>query len=523
MPIAPNEAQRYGRYVLLERIGMGGMAEVFRAVPHGTQGLQRILVLKRILPELCSDPRFVQMFIAEAKISALIAHPNVVQVFDFGRVGDTQFLTMEFIHGRNLRAVMSKVAKLNMTPPPDVMCEIVRQACLGLHHAHVMTNAEGTPLEIVHRDVTPANLMVGFNGAVKVLDFGIARAVGEIFAGNTQPGTMKGKVAYLAPEQIHREKIDHRVDVFTLGIVLHECLTGERLFPGSEPVTAMKAILEQAIVKPSSVNRFVPAKVDEIVGRALARDRGMRYQSAKAMALDLEAALHGMGYQSDRLVTFMNELFADAVAEKKEHVLPRELPGISAALAQADEYLATTKSPAYVAPSPTTDGAGKGARWQTLSLPQKVGIGIVPAVLAALILTVALWPRSAPSPKPRVMPPVAAVKPTGQARVLVSVDSSPQGAAILSDEGNELGKTPRTLEFPVSNTLVRLNVTLSGFVPTVLTVVPDASKPMFAYLKPIAAGKRQAAVKSAARARARPRTRPFVAKPRDAPLNPFAE
>lgn len=460
----PNEAQRYGRYILLERIGSGGMAEVFRAVPFGTQGLQRILVVKRILPELCTEPRFVRMFTAEAKLCAQIAHPNVVQVFDFGHVGDTQFLTMEFIHGRNLRAVMSRMHRLSRTPPPDVMCEIVRQACLGLHHAHSMTNADGSPLQIIHRDVTPANLMIGFNGAVKVLDFGIARAADEIVGANTQPGTLKGKVAYLAPEQLQREKIDHRVDIFTLGIVLHECLTGERLFPGTEPLAAMKAILEQPIPKPSSINSLVPPKVDEIVGRALARQRNLRYQSAQAMALDLEAALHGMGYRSDGLVVFMNQLFDDALVENKERVLPRELPGISAALEQADEYLATTKSARYVAPDAGTGEAKNAARRSVLSLRHKLAIGTALTVLATLILTFTFRSKAISPTEPQLVPPA------------ISYASK----------------------------------------PATVTVMPVVDTALVAPSKPLASSKRKVVPKTAAR------VRPVKAKPKHAPLDPFA-
>jgi len=316
--------QPFGRYQLLEKIGQGGMAEVFRAVAPGAEGFERVVVVKRILPEMSQDKSFVQMFVDEAKISALISHPNVVQVHEFGTCDDSHYLVMEYVHGSNLSAMMQKLSKLGCVPPADVVAEITRQACLGLHHAHVMTGSQGEPLGIVHRDVTPANLIVGFNGAVKVLDFGIARAAEEIKETRTQAGAVKGKVSYLAPELINRQPATPVSDVFGLGIVLYECLTGQRLFKADNPLAIMKAILDMPIEAPSGVNADVPPSLDAVALKALARDTKQRYQSARAMAADLETVLHEMGYRSDRLPSFARGLFEEEQQSRKDHLSQAE-------------------------------------------------------------------------------------------------------------------------------------------------------------------------------------------------------
>lgn len=509
-----NLPERYGRYVLLERIGQGGMAEVFRAVARGTQGFQRILVVKRILPELSRDPRFVQMFIDEAKICALISHPNVVQVYEFGRLADTHFMTMEYVHGRNLSMVMERLAEAGKLPTPDVICEVMRQACLGLHHAHTMTNAEGKPLEIIHRDVTPANLMLGFNGAVKVLDFGIARAAEELKETKTLAGAVKGKVAYLAPEQIHRHPVDHRIDIYALGVVLHECLTGQRLFKADNPLAAMKAILEMPIPPPSSINAAVPKRVDQIVARALARDPNVRYANAKAMALDLESALHEMRYFSQRLPTFLKELFKDEVTQSKDRILPKEVSAISAVMAASTSAEVTSNTEALI--DELGQNRGGVVRWVFETKARKIAAGIVlGATAAALAFVLTATPGTTPTPVAANVKPPAAPQDKAATKVHVSVDSFPQGAQIVSAKGTVLGTTPLTLELPAATKAVKLTLTLEGFVSATVALVADIDKPIFAKLEPVPV---VAAPRPLPSKRWKPRQRREAA-----PLDPFAE
>ena len=214
-------AKPFGKYYLLDRIGAGGMAEVFLAVAIGPEGFQRMLVIKRMLPHLSQDRAFIQMFVDEAKLCGLLSHPNLVQIFEFGSIDDSFFIAMEHVHGATMSAVRAKLAEVGRLAPVGATLEIVRQVCLGLHYAHSLQSATGQSLGIIHRDISPSNLMLSYHGSVKILDFGIARVAEGLRETHTQAGTMKGKVSYMSPEQIRMENIDSRSDVFAVGIVLH--------------------------------------------------------------------------------------------------------------------------------------------------------------------------------------------------------------------------------------------------------------------------------------------------------------
>ena len=260
----------FGKYLLLDRIGHGGMAEVFRAVVRGPEGFQRALVIKRILPDLSQDPTFVRMFIDEARVSGLLSHPNLVQIYEFGKVNESFFIVMEHVHGRTLTAVHAKLAKLGRLAPVAATVEIGRQICVGLHHAHSLRSVGGQPLGIVHRDISPSNVMLAFHGGVTILDFGIARMAEGLRETQTQAGGIKGKISYMSPEQIRNETVDQRSDIFAVGVVLHEMLTGRRLFRGSSNFNAARKVVEMPIPLPSERNPTVPPALDRLVMRALA-------------------------------------------------------------------------------------------------------------------------------------------------------------------------------------------------------------------------------------------------------------
>src|SRR5262245_9644269 len=213
-------AKPFGKYYLLERIGAGGMAEVFLAVAIGPEGFQRTLVIKRMLPHLSQDRAFVRMFVDEAKLCGLLSHPNLVQIFEFGSIDESFFIAMEHVQGETLSAVRAKLFEAKRIAPVAATLEIVRQVCLGLNYAHGLQSGTGQPLGIIHRDISPSNLMISFHGGVKILDFGIARVAEGLRETHTQAGTMKGKVSYMSPEQIRMEPVDHRADVFAVGLVL---------------------------------------------------------------------------------------------------------------------------------------------------------------------------------------------------------------------------------------------------------------------------------------------------------------
>ncbi|HXI58229.1 MAG TPA: serine/threonine-protein kinase [Polyangia bacterium] len=298
----------YSRYQLTARIGKGGMAEVFRAVVKGPEGFERELVVKRILPKFSSNPQFVSMFVNEAKICALLSHPNIVQIYEFGEAEGTYFIAMESVHGVSLRDAMAKLRHEQRAMPFLVAADITRQICLGLDYAHTLAGADGAPLEIIHRDISPPNIMLAFNGTAKVVDFGIARAASFAEA-ETRDGIIKGKVSYLAPEQINRQPIDARVDVFATGVLMHEMLTGRRLFTTNNELAKMRQLLMQPSAPPSAVNASIPRELDRIALRALERDPARRYPSAAAMAADLERTLIAARHSSRDLARMLRELY----------------------------------------------------------------------------------------------------------------------------------------------------------------------------------------------------------------------
>jgi serine/threonine-protein kinase len=304
----------YGRFRLTGRIGVGGMAEVFRAVVKGPQGWERELVVKRILPQLSGNAEFTKMFIREAKISALLVHPNIVQTFEFGEAEGTYFIAMEGVQGVTLRELLTKLKKEQRAMPFMVIADIAKQVCTGLDYAHTLPGPDGTALEIVHQDVSPTNIMLAFNGTVKVLDFGIARAA-SFAEEEAKKGLIKGKVAYLAPEQVNLQPFDHRIDIFALGIVMHEMMTGARLFQAKNDINKMRQLLAQPIPPPSAINAAVPRELDRIVMKALEIDPAQRYQSATAMAADLERTMIAARHSSRDLAKLLRGLFIEETEE----------------------------------------------------------------------------------------------------------------------------------------------------------------------------------------------------------------
>jgi serine/threonine protein kinase len=302
-----------GRFRLTTRIGVGGMAEVFRAVVSGPQGFERELVVKRILPRLSGSAEFRELFIREAKISALLSHPNIVQIYEFGEADGTYFIAMESVQGVTLRQALNELRRVERAIPFMVAADIARQVCTGLDYAHTMRGPDGRPLELVHQDISPTNIMLAYNGTVKILDFGIARAAAFTSGGGsgaTPP--VRGKVAYLAPEQAHKRPFDRRSDIFALGAVLHETLTGARLFPAKNDLERLKQMMAAPIQPPSYLNAAIPRELDRIVMRALAIDPAHRYQSAAAMAADLERTLIAARYSSRDLSKVLHGLFPAA-------------------------------------------------------------------------------------------------------------------------------------------------------------------------------------------------------------------
>jgi serine/threonine protein kinase len=283
--------QQAGSYILLERIGMGGMAEVFRAASRGVEGFERPVAIKRILPNLAADEEFVKMFVDEAKIAVQLQHPNIVEIFDLAREGDELFIAMEYVHGKDLRAILDKVQGPDGRRgriPVEIAVHVTARVCDALQHAHFAHSPSGQRLGIIHRDISPQNVIVSYDGEVKVTDFGLAKAAGR--AVQTQAGVVKGKLAYMSPEQLRGQAIDQRSDVYGVGILLWEMLTGVRLFLGKNDQETLRRVYNAQVPTPRSVRPELHPELEAIVLRALARDVADRYASAEEMQEELTAS-----------------------------------------------------------------------------------------------------------------------------------------------------------------------------------------------------------------------------------------
>jgi serine/threonine-protein kinase len=310
MEVAPAiKPERFGRYVLLDRIGEGGMAEVYRAILPGPEGFKRTFVIKKILSRYNQSSKFVEMFVREARIVALLNHPGIVHVSDFGNVEGQYFLAMEYLRGHDVLAIIRRLRDMKRQFPIPAAAFITHEVASCLAYAHALTGSEGEPLGIVHRDVSPSNIMCLREGGVKLLDFGIASAASESGVEHTDQGTFKGKLRYIAPERLRNEPFDARADLYSLGVVLWEMLTCRRLFRGANDAEIWKLILEMPVPLPSSIRSEIPSSLDAIATRMLARDPDKRYQTCQAVADDLEEALRETRWQARHLPRLLVDLF----------------------------------------------------------------------------------------------------------------------------------------------------------------------------------------------------------------------
>ena len=306
----------FGKYYLLERINVGGMAEVFRAKAFGVEGFERLVAVKRILPNIAEDKEFIRMFIDEAKIAVQLNHANIAQIFDLGVVDGAYYIALEHIHGRDLRAVFDRCRQLGEAMPVAQACFVVMKVCEGLDYAHNKRDQAGRDLHLVHRDVSPQNVLVSFEGEVKLIDFGIAKAAGK--GSKTQAGILKGKFGYMSPEQVRGIPIDRRSDVFSCGIVLYELLTGERLFVGESDFSTLEKVRNVEILPPSTYNRRIPDELERIVLKALAKDPDDRYSNSIDLHDELQAFVYTAGefYSRKDLASWMKKIFGREIEEE---------------------------------------------------------------------------------------------------------------------------------------------------------------------------------------------------------------
>ncbi|HEY0192286.1 MAG TPA: serine/threonine-protein kinase, partial [Kofleriaceae bacterium] len=309
---------RLGSFEVVRKLTRGGMAEIFLARTRGPSGFEKLVVLKKILPKYAGRQRYVQLFLDEARLAASLDHPNIVHVYDIGMVDGSYFFTMEYLHGQDVRTMLHRAWRTSSRFPIENAVQVARNVAAALHFAHEKQRDDGSLLGIVHRDVSPSNIIVTYDGATKLLDFGVAKTTTSSV--KTRTGTLKGKVAYMSPEQARGGTLDRRSDIFSLGIVLWEMVTTQRLYRMDNDLATLQAIITQPAKSPRSLRPDCPPELERIVLRALAREPAERYQTAEQLVSDLDelAREHKLKQTPSVLAQTLAQLFAPEVAAWRE-------------------------------------------------------------------------------------------------------------------------------------------------------------------------------------------------------------
>jgi tRNA A-37 threonylcarbamoyl transferase component Bud32 len=463
-PPPPPVRGELGRYHLVERLGRGGMAEVWLAEITGPGGFRRTVVVKRILPHLMEDPVFERMFLAEARLSARLSHPNIVAVHEVGEVAGQYFIAMEYVAGRDLSEVLTTARRLGPLDP-GMAAAVMHETARALAYAHALVDENGAPLLIIHRDVSPSNIMISYLGAVKLVDFGLAKALAETGDDQTKSDLIKGKFGYLAPEMLRGFEPDHRVDVFAAGVVLWEAMTGRRLFKGKNDLETIGLVREARVDPPSRWNPSVVPELDRIALKALAADRDERYPSCAPLAEDLAAVMRELGWGPERLAATMGELFPDGRPPTGKFVLA------------AGSAVRTVRRVTDVVTNGVAD------RWRDLPRRWRFLSGVALVVLTTLGLFAAV-PRTRTPPvqpqRPRSQPTPAA------GSVAIQVASQPEGATVFLDgEKEPLGTAPMWFTLPRSRTSRTVRLTLPGYDDALAQVLPDGDAQLVVTLTPL--------------------------------------
>jgi serine/threonine protein kinase/Flp pilus assembly protein TadD len=307
------EPEKFGKYQLLQKIAVGGMAELYRSKVTRAHGFEKLVAIKKILPHLTDQGNLVKAFIDEAKLAALLQHENIVQIYDFGSIDDEYFIAMEYLFGKDLRKLTHKARKTAAPLDLENTLYIVSRICAGLDYSHNLKDLQGKPLNIIHRDINPQNIFLTYEGQVKIIDFGIAKAASH--NSTTHEGLIKGKLAYMSPEQATGKTIDHRSDIFSTGIILYELLAGRRMFEG-ETMEVYSLVREARYEPLDKLMPDLPAQLHEIVERALAKEPDQRYQTCGEMLADLEECIFEMSVRSNTrsFANFVKEFFKEELA-----------------------------------------------------------------------------------------------------------------------------------------------------------------------------------------------------------------
>ena len=497
---------KLGRYELVGHLASGGMAEIFLGRLRGPRGFEHPVVIKRVLPALARTREFVDMFVDEANIVAAVRHPNVVAVHEFGHENDELFLVMEYLEGESVGGLARRLWSRGEALDRRLAAHILAEACAGLHAAHELSDEKGIPRDLVHRDVTPQNIFVTYRGAVKLIDFGIAKAANRHT--KTEAGQIKGKFGYMSPEQCFGRPLDRRTDIFALGTLLYELTTSRRLFRRESDLETLKAITEGPVVPPSEIVPDYPPALEAICLRALQRRREDRYATAAEMRRDLASAIasmHAPSLAEEDLSVLMRTAFADRI-EEKEEMLRHVRAGASVPklpVAEADEAvevpaidLSSTRSSFVTSVEgridvATRDPSSRSSTTVKSSSPAKrtffLAAGAL-AFVASVALVGTLWPphRAAPasvaSSERPVAPVVSAPNPVAS-EVSIRVETVPEGALLVVGD-HEHGLTPLDLRIPRGEGALPIELRRDGSETWKQEVVPTTDQKIVVSLLP---------------------------------------
>ncbi len=493
-----------GRYELLLAIAKGGMARVWAARQHGQRGFSKTVAIKTILPHLAEEPEFERMFLDEARIAAMIHHPNVCEIYELGEEGKVLYLAMEWVNGESLVHILRSSGK--MAPMEPRLCaRIIADACAGIHAAHNLTDDEGRPLGVVHRDVSPHNILVGADGTVKVADFGVAKALGQMHSA-TIAGQVKGKIAYMSPEQIAGTVSDRRVDIFAMGVVLYEASTGRRPFTGEGDPQVMHAIMSGRYTLPSRIIRGYSPDLEQIVVTALSADPARRYPTAERMRAALEEYLVRSGpmLMQSNVGTFVQQRVGNVLDRRRDRIraaanasaLDDSRPGVG-----GEQVGGTPSAPARVVSGvqqvslqpPPGDHTGPSivaAMAQTHAQPSSAGKYVLSAavgvIVAAVIGSGAIIAMRNRSQEDLMTPSPTAAKPTASASapVVAPTQAAPSSAielrglpadAVLRVNGEALAASVREIPRPAHGVTTEVVVTAPGFADETLKLDETAA------------------------------------------------
>jgi eukaryotic-like serine/threonine-protein kinase len=504
MAVPETGAGGFGKYRLIAELGHGGMAEVFLAIASGPAGFNKLLVIKQIRDQLADDPEFLAMFLDEARLAARLNHPNVVQTNEVGEDGRRYFIAMEYLEGQPLNRIAQRLGKDGrLTLAMHV--RILIEALAGLHYAHELTDFDGTQLQVVHRDATPHNIFVTYAGQVKVVDFGIAKALGS--SSETRTGVLKGKISYMAPEQALGERVDRRADVFAVGMMLWEALAGRRPFKGQNDVVILQKLVAGDIPRPSTVRDTIPELLEAICMKALAHNRDDRYATAEEMQRALEAALDRLGLRAQ--LRDVGDLVTRAFADERLRIRgvieaqmaslrsTGEYPAVDASMAgkvgrpplprlEAPSVSAETSSfnvarhgltgatgatgTTHPEPGSRTDlsrvssltaNATSAELLAAAAPPAKkpIALYVVVGIAVGVAVAAVAWPRGqAPTAPPPSTVPVAVTH-------MIRIESTPPGATV-SENDKVLGQTPMAIPLdPAQQSARKLVLALDGYAP----------------------------------------------------------